>query len=44
MARIGKIAWLPLESREELNRHLADGEAGGPLLLRRVRVSPSWSK
>ena len=32
MARIGKIARLPLEAREELNRRLADGEAGGSLL------------
>ena len=32
MARIGKIARLPQEVREELNRRLADGEVGGSLL------------
>jgi hypothetical protein len=32
MARIGKIALLPLETREELNRRLANGELGGSLL------------
>lgn len=32
MARNGKIARLPRELREELNRRLQDGEPGGPLL------------
>ena len=32
MARNGKIARLPREIREELNRRLQDGEQGGPLL------------
>jgi hypothetical protein len=32
MARNGKIARLPREIREELNRRLQDGEPGGPLL------------
>ncbi len=32
MARNGKIARLPREIREELNRRLQDGEAGGPVL------------
>jgi hypothetical protein len=32
MARNGKIAHLPFEIREELNRRLQDGEPGGPLL------------
>jgi hypothetical protein len=32
MARIGKIARLPLDTREELNRRLANGELGGSLL------------
>jgi hypothetical protein len=32
MARVGKIARLPLETREELNRRLANGELGGSLL------------
>jgi hypothetical protein len=32
MARNGKIARLPREVREELNRRLLDGEPGGPLL------------
>lgn len=32
MARNGKIARLPREIREELNRRLQDGELGGPLL------------
>ncbi len=33
MARNGKIARLPRDIREELNRRLADGEPGGPLLV-----------
>ena len=32
MARNGKIARLPRDLREELNRRLQDGEPGGPLL------------
>jgi hypothetical protein len=32
MARNGKIARLPRDIREELNRRLQDGEPGGPLL------------
>ena len=32
MARNGKIARLPRDIREELNRRLQDGELGGPLL------------
>ena len=32
MARNGKIARLPRETREALNRRLQDGEPGGPLL------------
>lgn len=32
MARNGKIARLPREIREQLNRRLSDGEPGGPLL------------
>jgi hypothetical protein len=32
MARIGKIARLPLDTRKELNRRLANGELGGSLL------------
>jgi hypothetical protein len=32
MTRNGKIARLPRETREELNRRLADNEPGGPLL------------
>jgi hypothetical protein len=32
MARNGKIARLPREIRDELNRRLQDGEQGGPLL------------
>jgi hypothetical protein len=32
MARNGKIARLPREIRDELNRRLQDGEPGGPLL------------
>ena len=32
MARVGKIARLPQELREQLNRRLADGEPGGSLL------------
>lgn len=32
MTRTGKIARLPWEVREELNRRLRDGEPGGPLL------------
>ena len=32
MARNGKIAHVPFEIRQELNRRLQDGEQGGPLL------------
>jgi hypothetical protein len=32
MARVGKIARLPLEAREELNRRLVNDELGGSLL------------
>ena len=32
MARNGKIARLPREFREEVNRRLQDGEPGGSLL------------
>jgi hypothetical protein len=32
MARVGKIARLPLDTREELNRRLANGELGSSLL------------
>src|ERR1041384_5521545 len=32
MARNGKIARLPRDIREEVNRRLQDGEPGGPLL------------
>jgi hypothetical protein len=51
MARVGKIARLPLDTREELNRRLANGEVGGSLLwwlnglpVARERPSPTWSK
>jgi hypothetical protein len=40
MARVGKIARLPLDIREELNRRLQDGEAG-PSLLTWLNAQPS---
>ena len=33
MARNGKIARLPRDLRDELNRRLQDGKQGGPLLV-----------
>jgi hypothetical protein len=44
MARVGKIARLPLDTREELNRRLANGELGGSLLRWLNGRSAAWER